>query len=186
MATSCGGGPDGNAANTQITKLLPESTVAVVRIASLDELNKHNRSITKEVSGSDNSMDLRDMLAMSGMPGDARLIDPSLPIVLAISSKRATPATIAAIVPTTDTAAYVASLNAGEVAVETDGNYVAVPVFGAYKRAETAPQILANLMPGALSVHANLESLTQTYKVAINSRTDRRLAYWQAFNARAT
>ncbi|MFT7537217.1 MAG: hypothetical protein ACI85K_003174 [Hyphomicrobiaceae bacterium] len=169
LATSCGGGPDGNAANAQITKLLPESTVAVVRIASLDELNKHNRSITKEVSGSDNSMDLRDMLAMSGMPGDARLIDPSLPIVLAISSKRATPATIAAIVPTTDTAAYVASLNAGELAVETDGNYVAVPVFGAYKRADTAPQILANLKPGALSVHANLESLTQTYKVAINS-----------------
>lgn len=37
LATSCGGGPDGNAANAQITKLLPESTVAVVRIASLDD-----------------------------------------------------------------------------------------------------------------------------------------------------
>lgn len=173
LATSCGGGPDGNAAgtaaNAQITKLLPDSTVAVVRIASLDEMNKHNRSITREVSGSDNSMDLRDMLAMPGMLGDARLIDPSLPIVLAVTSKRATPPTIAAIVPTTDTVAYVASLNAGEVAIETDGNYVAVPVFGPYKRAETAPQILAKLKSGSLTVHANLESLTQTYKVIINS-----------------
>lgn len=169
LATSCGGGPDAGAANAQITKLLPDSTVAIVRMSSLDELNKHNRSITKEVSESDNSMDLRDLLAMSGMVGDARLIDPSLPIVVAVTSKRATPPTVVAIMPTTDAPAYAKSLEAASITPTVDGNYVAIPLFGPYKRAETAPQILTKLRPGALSIYADLESLTTTYKVIIDS-----------------
>tara|TARA_R110002094_G_scaffold45509_2_gene57431 strand:- start:1419 stop:3083 length:1665 start_codon:yes stop_codon:yes gene_type:complete len=169
LTTSCGGGSDDAAANAQIAKLLPESTVAVVRIASLDELNKHKRTITEEMGETDDGLDFRDLLAMSGMPGDARLIDPSLPIVLAVTSKRATPPTIAVVVPTTDTAAFAESLKAMQITATIDGNYVVVPVFGTYKRAETAPQILSNLKPGALSMHANLEPLTSTYKMAINS-----------------
>jgi hypothetical protein len=170
LATSCGGGPDGAAANAQIAKLLPDSTVAVVRIASLDELNKHRRTITADLGEADNGLDFVDMLTMSGLPlGDARLIDTSLPIVIAVTSKRATPPTVVAIVPTTDAAAHTQSLNEASVAITVDGNYIAIPVFGPYKRAETAPQILTKLRPGALSIHADLEPLTKTYKVFIDS-----------------
>ncbi len=170
LTTSCGGGPEVAAADAQIAKLLPDSTVAVMRIASLDQLNKHKRTITADVGEADNGIDFVDMLAMSGVPlGDARLIDTSLPIVVAVTSKRATPPTVVAIVAATDASAYAKSLEAAFITPTVDGNYVAIPVFGPYKPATAASNVLAQLRPGALSIHADLTSLTKTYKVIIDS-----------------
>lgn len=169
LTTSCGGGPEVAAADAQIAKLLPDSTVAVMRIASLDQLNKHKRTITEDLGEADDGLGARDALAMAGLPGDPRLIDSNLPIVMAVTSKRATPPTVTAIVPTTNTEAFVKSLSDMGIVGTVDNNYVAVPVFGQYKRAETAPTIMANLKPGTLSIHADVEALAKTYKVMINS-----------------
>jgi hypothetical protein len=169
LAASCGGATDGEAANAQIATLLPDSTVAVIRIASLDELNKHKRTIAEDLGEADDGLGASDALAMAGLPGDARLIDSNLPIVMAVTSKRATPPTVTAIVPTTNTEAFVKSLSDMGIVGTVDNNYVAIPVFGPYKRAETAPTIMAKLKPGTLSVHADVETLAKTYKVMINS-----------------
>ncbi|MGK0204667.1 MAG: hypothetical protein ACI9S9_003752, partial [Planctomycetota bacterium] len=126
-----------------------------------------------DLGEADNGIDAIDMLALSGMPlGDTRLIDTSLPIVVAVTSKRATPPTVTAVVPVTNVAAYTKSLEAASITPTVDGNYVAIPMIGPYKRAAAAPDVLTRLRPGTISLHADLESLTKTYKVAILSGID--------------
>lgn len=173
LAAGCGGGPDVAAADAQIAKMLPDSTVAVVRITSIDELNQHQRAITRDLGEREQGLDAVDMMTVAGLPlGDASLLDTSLPIVIAVTSKRATPPTIAAIVPSKDAAAQAKALNARSITAAVEGNYLAIPVFGTYKPAATASDLLSKLPAGTVSLHADVETLAKTYKVAIDSAID--------------
>ena len=171
-ASACGGGADPAiaVADTQIAKLLPSGTAAVVRIASLDTINSHIASIAADGGEPDQAVDVRDILQMAPVPlGDARLIDGSLPIALAVTSKRATPPSIALLVPTTDAAKYSKSLADASVTATVEGNYVVVPLLGKYERSTTQSNVMANMQPGAIAIHGDLGTLAKNYKVLIDS-----------------
>lgn len=170
--TACGGGIDPAiaAADAQIAKLLPNATAAVVRIASLDTINSHIASIAAATGEADQAVDVRDLLQMAPLPlGDTRLIDGSLPIALAVTSKRATPPSVALLVPATDADKYLESLNAANVTATVAGNYIAIPIFGKYEPSTTPSTIMANMQPGAVAIHGDLGTLAKNYKVMIDS-----------------
>ena len=173
---SCGGNADTAAATAaatmKIASLIPEQTTAVIHIASLDTINQRQRSTNEAMGAPQSDLDFRDLLAMSPIPmGNTRLIDGTLPIVLVIGAQRGAPPTVAAIIPTTDPAAYSKSISDTATWSVAD-NYVVVPIVGTYKRPATPSRLLSNLKPGALSMYANLEPLTTAYKVIIDSGID--------------
>ena len=173
---SCGGNADTAAATAaatmKIASLIPEQTAAVIHIASLDTINQRQRSTNEAMGAPQSDLDFRDLLAMSPIPmGNTRLIDGTLPIVLVIGAQRGAPPTVAAIIPTTDPAAYSKSISDTATWSVAD-NYVVVTIVGTYKRPATPSRLLSNLKPGALSMYANLEPLTTAYKVIIDSGID--------------
>lgn len=173
-ANSCGGGPDTSAADAQIAKLLPDGTAAVVRLVSLDTINQRAAQIEEAGGARDQGTDVRDLLAMAPIPlGDVRLIDGTLPIAIAVTSKRATPPSVALIVPTTDAEKYTKSLSQSGITPVMDGNYAAVPLFGKYEQAKEPSQAMASMMPGDISIHGDLGTLAKNYKLLIDSGLER-------------
>jgi len=175
--SACGaGGEDAAAAYAQIEQLLPDGTAAIVRIASLDEISSHMASIEMAAGEEKASLDARDLLAMAPIPlGEVRLIDGTLPIAIAVTSKRATPPTVTLIVPATDPKAYEASLNNANITSTTtaESSYFAVQLFGKYKPSMAGHTgTLANMEPGAVSIHGDLATFAKNYKVLIDSGLD--------------
>lgn len=177
--SACGSDPDNPAAaaaNGHIENLLPDGTAAVVRIASLDEISNHMASIEMAAGEEKASLDARDLLAMARMPlGEVRLIDGSMPIAIAITSKRATPPTVSLILAATDQEAYIASLQQASISATASdkSNYVAVPLFGQYQPSTAAKSdILANMQAGTVAIHGDLATFAKNYKVLIDSGLD--------------
>lgn len=167
--SGCGGGQDQTAVPAELSKLVPEHTAAILRFASLDSLNRHATELAASVGDTGEEVDARDLLQMlpGQLLGDPRLIDSQKPIVLAITAKRATPPGITALVPTTDTSAYAKSLPAPPA--ESQGNYVAVSLFGKYEVASKPSPLLARLSPATLSMAGNVTAFAKHYKVLIDS-----------------
>ena len=100
---------------------------------------------------------------------DGRWIDSAKPIVFAITSKRATPPGVTALVPTTDSSAYCKSLGSTSKAF---GDYVVVSLAGKYEPSSKPCTLLDNLAPGCISLSGDVATFAKNYKVLINSALD--------------
>lgn len=162
LLAACGG-PDLDTAARQIAALVPDDCAAIVRIASLDTLSRQVAHVAAAQGMEPEGMDARDALVMArGMLGDPRLVDSSLPLVVLVAPRRAQPATVVALVPTTDTTAFAASLPAGK-AEATEGDYVVAPLAGDYARPSKPNPLPNDMLTGAIAIDADVEALAKAF-----------------------
>jgi hypothetical protein len=155
FSTGCGSG----SADAAIASLLPKDTVAVVRIASVDQLVKNARHATIAVGQDPQSIDANKLMGMLQALGGGKtaLIDRTRPIAIAISMPGDTPSPVL-MVPTTDAKAYAASLPpVGSPVVS--GGYVVVPLGGRYVKARSPSTLMDSLPDGVVAVRADVEQL---------------------------
>lgn len=155
-STGCGGG----SADAAIASLLPKDTVAVVRIASLDQLIKNARHATiavgEEPKGIDADTLLRQLQAVGG--GKTTLIDRTRPIAIAVAMPGDTPSPVL-MVPATDAKAYAASLPPMGASPVVSGGYVVVALGAKYEKARSPSALMSNLPSGVVALRVDAEQL---------------------------
>jgi hypothetical protein len=156
FSTACGGA----SADAEIATLMPKGTVAVVRIASIEQLVKNARHATIAVGEDPQGIDadtlLRRLQAVGG--GNTTLIDKTRPIVIAVSMPVDTPSPVL-MLPSTDAKAYAASLTPRGVPPVVSGGYVVVPFGGKYEKARSPSALMNNLPSGVVALRIDAEEL---------------------------
>jgi hypothetical protein len=156
-------------AHQDIASLIPTDTVAVARLQSIDQVLQYAIDVAKAVGKESNLTADRLLGQLSMIPGKHELIDLHLPIVLAVSLPRATPPAPVLLLPTTDAAAYAASLAAPGMEPVVAGSYVAVPLGGKYVKPAAPSQVLAQLPDGAFALYADAEKIVAAFGMVIGT-----------------
>src|SRR5262245_47573842 len=148
FSTGCGGA----SADAELASLIPKDTVAVVRIASIDQLVKNTRhaiiAAGEDPQGIDADKLVRLLAAVGG--GKTNLIDKTRPIAIAVSMPGDTPSPVL-MVPTTDAKAYAASLPPMGSPIVA-GGYVVLALGGKYEKARSPSALMNNLPNGVIAV----------------------------------
>ena len=156
-------------AHQDIASLIPADTVAVARLGSIDQVLQYANDLSK-AAGKESRLTVEHLLGqLSPIPGKRDLIDQRLPIVVAVSLPRATPPAPVLLLPTTDPAAYAASLAAPGMEPAVAGSYVAVPLAGKYVKPAAPSTLLAELPEGTFAVYADAEKLVNAFGVVIGA-----------------
>ncbi|HEU4418348.1 MAG TPA: hypothetical protein VFT55_05375 [Planctomycetota bacterium] len=157
-------------AHQDIASLIPADTVALARLASIDELLRHALHLTNAVGEDPTNVTAEHLLDEFGpIPGNRELIDRRLPAVIAVSMPRATPPSPVLLLPATDPAAYVASLPPLAVPPVVAGSYVAVPLGAKYEKPAAPSTALGELPDGLFAVYADAEKLVAAFGTVIGA-----------------
>src|SRR5262245_26770729 len=166
LSTACGGA----SADAELASLMPKDTVAVVRIASIEQLIKNARHATIAVGEDPQGLDANTLLkrfeAMGG--GKTSLIDKSKPIAIALSMPGDSPSPVL-MLPATDAKAYAASLAPRGATPVVSGSYVVLPLGGKYEKARSPSALMNNLPNGVLAVRADAEQIVTMLGSEINA-----------------
>src|SRR5436190_2227550 len=147
-----------------LASLSPADTVAVVRIASIDELVQHARDVARSAGQSPDDIDADTMLQRLGaMGGRTELIDRGRPIAVAVTLPRGGQPAPVLLVPATDAAAYASSLPRLEVAPVVAGKYVAVPFGTKYEKPASPSAAMDGLQGGVFALRADVEKFTAAF-----------------------
>ena len=169
FTTACGGAsPD-----AEIASLMPKDCVAVVRIASVDQLVKNMRHAAIAVGEDPKSVDADTLLKqLEGVGGKTALIDRSRPIAIAVSMPGDTPSPVL-LIPATDAKAYAASLPPMGAPPVVSGGYVVLALGAKYEKAHNPQALVNNLPSGVLAIRADAEQLVTMLgsEISANLRT---------------
>src|SRR5688572_27233449 len=163
FAAACGG--DGKqSVDRDLASLIPADTVAVVRIASIDELVQHARDVARSAGQSPNEIDADTLLQqLGGMGGRTELIDRGRPIAVVVSLPRGGQPAPVLLVPSTDAAAYAQSLPALGAAPVVGGKYVAVPLGAKYEKPAAPSTAMDGMHGGVFALRADVEKFTAAF-----------------------
>lgn len=165
-AAACGGK---SSVDRDLAGLIPADTVAVARIASIDELERHARDVATAAGESTEQIDAGMWLQqLGGLAGNTELIDRRRPIAFAMSLPRGGQPAPVVLVPTTDGTAYAASLPPLGAQPVVAGGYVAVPLGGKYTKPAAPSTAMDGLPDGLLAVRADLEKITTAFGAPIS------------------
>lgn len=152
----------------ELARLVPQGAVAFVRLSSLDACETMVRDALRPFEPREaERFTIVEALREAGVPGDFRLVDRARPVGIALSLHARTKVPLVTVIaPTTDRAAFLASVS--RLATAVDGEYVGASLLEDYAGG-IEPSPLARALPGdTLALRCDLQMVIRTYRSTIN------------------